>query len=168
MLHLVSKEKFESNCLGKEPTKRVVIRLGEIEWPYYEIPETGSWLLYFNELGIGLVFGEVDKLELDFSDWKLTKVSDKPSKKYILNIMKTCVNIGSGFEKICDTGDWLIENNRTGDKIEFTIKVSGPNYYRLIAIGYPEKLEIPINEGKVKLKDKLIETIGYGLRQITT
>ena len=168
MLHLVSKERFESECLGKEPSGKVVINLNKIKWPYYEIPETGSWLLYLHELGIGLVFGEVDKLELDFSDWKLTKVSDKPSKKYILNVMKACVNISSDFEKVCDTGDWLIENNRTGDRIEFTIKIAGTEYYRTVSIGYPEKLEIPMDESKIKLKDKLIESVGYGLRQITT
>lgn len=166
MLHLVPKERFENYCKGKKPTHRIDLTLGEdIEWPYYEIPESGSWLIYMKELGIGLIFGEViPDFNIDYSDWLLEKIGDKPNKKYILNVMKSCVFLDSDFYQTVESGEWKITNTRFSYNITFSIKVCGYIYYPSTSIGYEEKLKVPIDKLEIRAKDKLIEHICYGIR----
>ena len=165
MLHLVPKERFESYCLGKRPDYQIDLNLEDnIEWPYFEIPELKSWLIYLKELKLGLVFGNIPtNFDLDFSDWKLEKIGEKPNPKFILNIMKSCVYIKDDFYKVVEVGEWKLTNTRFQYSTNFSIKTSG-DYYISTAIGYDEKLKIPIDKLEIKLKDKLIEHIGNGLR----
>lgn len=166
MLHLIPKERFESHCKGKKPTHQINLKLGDgIEWPYYEMPEIGSWLIYLEELGIGLIFGEVPTtFDIDYSDWTLDKIGEKPNKKYILNIMKMCLFLNSEFYKTVEPGEWKISNTRFPYSFEFSIKKCGYNFYPTTAIGYEEKLKIPIDKLEIRMKDKLIEHICYGIR----
>jgi len=165
MLHLVTKERFEEACKGKKPNQSLKKRLNDyFEWPYYEIPETGSWLLYFEELGLCLIFGEEPvTYEVTFEDWNLTKIGEKSNPKYILNIMKSCVYLEDDFYTKVGAGEWRIENTRFPCTIDFSIKVCG-TYYHQTAIGYEEKLKTPIDKAEIILKDKLIECISYGIR----
>ena len=165
MLHLVPKERFEEQCKGKMPDSRINLKLGErIEWPYFEIPETGSWLLYMKELGVGLIFGVTPtNLEISYDDWKLEKIGEKPNPKFILNIMKACVYLEDDFYKVVEAGEWRLTNTRFPYTTDFSIKVCG-DYYHQTAIGYEEKLKIPIDKLEIRLKDKLIEHLGNGIR----
>lgn len=164
MLRLIPRERFESINKGKQPDHRMKLDLEDIEWPYYEIPETNSWLIYLKELKLGLVFGEVpEDTEISYDDWKLEKIGDRPNPKFILNIMKSCVFIDNEFYKTVEAGEWLITNTRYEFPISFSIKVCG-TYFKETAIGYDEKLKIPLDKAELRLKDKLIENIGYGLR----
>ena len=165
MLHLVTKERFEEWCKGKKPNHTIKKKLNEhLEWPYYEIPETDSWLLYLEELGLCLVFGEVPAdYSVTFEDWRLEQIGEKPNPKYILNIMKACVYLDDDFYKKVGTGEWKITNTRFPYSIDFSIKICG-DYYQRTAIGYEEKLKTPIDKAEIRLKDKLIESIGYGIR----
>ena len=165
MLHLVTKERFEEWCKGKKPNHTIRKKLDEhLEWPYYEIPETDSWLLYLEELGLCLVFGEVPTdYSITFEDWKLEQIGEKPNPKYILNIMKACVYLDDDFYKKVGTGEWKITNTRFPYSIDFSIKICG-DYYHQTAIGYEEKLRTPIDKAEIRLKDKLIEHVGYGIR----
>lgn len=132
------------------------------DWPYYETDK--GWMLVLHDLEKILVFGEVPSdMGLVWDDWTLTQVSARPDPKYILNVMKAHNHLRSEFHKVVGPGVWKLENNRTGEVIEFSIKHTG-SYYKQAAIGYPEKLERPINTDKLYEKDKLIETICYGLR----
>ena len=166
MLHLVDKDRFNSVCLGKEPNQKIDGELNNLVWPYYEIPKKSVYVLYVYELKIFLVFGEnkvqEEDLEVTFDDWSLTKESDKPDPRYILNIMKSCSHLSGNFN--CDTGSWKLENTRTGKTIEFSVKISG-DYFKSHYIGYPEKLKIPINESEIRTIDKLIDTVYNGIRK---
>ena len=165
MLHLIPKERFEKACKGKRPDHRIELDLEDSGWPYYEIPELESWLIYIPELKTGLIFGEVPSdLGIVYDDWEITKISEKPNPKYILNTMKSCVYIKEDFYKICETGEWKITNLRFPFDLTFSIKISG-SYFKQTAIGYEEKLKIPINKTEIRLIDKLIEYVGYGLRK---
>ena len=165
MLHLVTKERFEEWCKGKKPNHTIRKKLDEhLEWSYYEIPETDSWLLYLEELGLCLVFGEVPTdYSVTFEDWRLEQIGKKPNPKYILNIMKACVYLDDEFYKKVGTGEWRITNTRFPYSLDFSIKVCG-SYYHQTAIGYEEKLKTPIDKAEIRLKDKLIEHISYGIR----
>jgi hypothetical protein len=165
MLHLVTKERFEEWCKGKQPTQKIDLVLEEnIEWPYFEIPETDSWLLYVKELRIGLVFGTVPSdFTISYDDWKLEKIGEKPNTKYILNIMKACVYLNDDFYKVAGIGEWRITNTRFPYTTDFSIKICG-DYYHSTAIGYEEKLKTPIDKAEIRIKDKLIEHVGNGLR----
>lgn len=172
MLHLVDKERFDVSCQGKRPRQRIDGTLeGNISWPYYEIPEKSIYILYLRELEVILVFGDTDIQDSDiqegitYDDWNLTKVSDRPDQKYILNLMKRCNHLSENFD--CESGSWKLENTRIGKTIEFSVKVSG-TYYKSRCIGYLEKLEIPINESKTLIIDKLIDTVYYGIRKNST
>jgi hypothetical protein len=79
--------------------------------------------------------------------------------------MKRCNHLSENFD--CESGSWKLENTRIGKTIEFSVKVSG-TYYKSRCIGYPEKLEIPINESKTLIIDKLIDTVYYGIRKNST
>jgi hypothetical protein len=165
MLHLVTKERFEEWCKGKQPTQKIDLVLEEnIEWPYFEIPETDSWLLYVKELRIGLVFGTVPSdLAISYDDLKLEKSGEKPNPKYILNIMKACEYLNDYFYKVAGVGEWRITNTRFPYTTDFSIKICG-DYYHSTAIGYEEKLKTPIDKAEIRIKDKLIEHVGNGLR----
>jgi hypothetical protein len=163
MLHLIDKTRFEKTCLGKSPDKKIQINLN-IVWPYFEL-DNGSYLLYIGELGIGLIFGEPEEnLNIDYSDWTLKKKSNEIDKRYILNIMKKHCFLDHDFWKTCEKGTWELKNSRTGETIEFAIKVGGSDYYKITSIGYEEKLRTPIDVFELKLKDKFIQNICYGLR----
>ena len=165
MLHLVTKERFEEWCKGKKPNHTIRKKLDEhFEWHYYEIQETDSWLLYFEELGRCFVFGEVPTdYSVTFEDWRLEQIGEKPNPKYILNIMKACVYLDDDFYKKVGTGEWKITNTRFLYSIDFSIKICG-NYYHQTAIGYEEKLRTPINKAEIRLKNTLIESIKDGIR----
>ena len=164
MLHLISKTRFENQCLGKTPTKIINGLILTVPWDYFEI-NNRCWLLYIPFFNIGLVFGEYNEedLSITYEDWKLTKISDKPDPKFILNSMKLFLHIDSELYKICDTGSWELENDFTGEIIEFSIRICG-DYFRYTAIGYEERLERPLKINKIKLIDNFINTICYGIR----
>lgn len=167
MIRLSTRSRFEAACMGNQPSK--VIEYSDLElpydWPYYEIEGKG-WLLNLPSLNVVLLFGPEDTEigKLDFSDWELIQLSNQPSKKYILNIMKAHCHLDYEFYKVVGTGSYLLRNNRTGEEIDFSIKTCGSSYYKSTAIGYPEKLEIPINKSVILEKDKLISTLCNGLR----
>jgi len=163
MIRLSTKTRFEAACLGKSPDKVIKQKVDLPEdWPYYETD--CGWILVLHELEKILVFGEVPiDFSLTWEDWSLTQISKLPDPKYILNVMKAHNNLPSEFHKVVSPGVWKLENSRTGEVIEFSIKHTG-SYYKLAAIGYPEKLEKPVDTDKIYEKDKLIETICNGLR----
>lgn len=165
MLRLIPKERFEDKCKGRKPDHKIWIRLEEnISWPFFEIPESNSWFLYIEELGMGLVFGEIPSdYKIDYSDWKLEKIGEKPNPNYILNIMKSCVYLKDEFYEVVGVGEWKITNSRFEYPITFSIKVFG-SFYLQTAIGYEEKLKVPMNKTEIRMKDKLIEHLGNGLR----
>jgi hypothetical protein len=67
------------------------------------------------------------------------------------------------FYKKVGTGERRITNTRFPFTQDFSIKVCG-DYYHQTAIGYEDKLKTPINKAEIRLKDKLIEHVGYGIR----
>ena len=168
MLHYISKERFEKNCLGKEP--QIVFkncsRSFFSKWYYYEVPEKGGFVFYIMELRVFLVFNSDSIIEDDliptFDDWSLDKISEKPDPRYILNHMRMLCNLSYDFGKICDTGIWKLTNSRTGDQIEFSIKLVDD--FGTVGIGYQEKLELPLDKSKLLVKDTFIETLCNGLR----
>ena len=167
MLRYVSKTRFEENCLGKKPIKTIRLDSFQYKWPYYEIPEKESWVMYIVGINAFVVFGSSDigpsDLTVDFSDWNLNQISNKPDPRYILNLMKMYTNFDHDFGKVCSNGVWELVNSRTNERIEFSIKKSS-DYFESVGIGYPEKLEIPLNETKIYTKNNFIEDLCYGLR----
>ena len=167
MLRYISKTRFEEHCKGIKPIKTILIDSFDCWWPYYELPEKESWAMYLSELSAFVVFGspEINEndLILDFSDWTLTQISKKPDPKYILNLMKMHCNLNYDFGKTCGTGIWELVNSRTGERFEFSIKKT-KDYFESVGIGYPEKLEVPIDKVKIQIIDKFIEELCYGLR----
>jgi hypothetical protein len=63
-----------------------------------------------------------------------------------------------------EAGEWKLTNTRFPYSQDFSIKICGSCYYHQTAIGYEEKLKTPIDKTEIRLKDKLIEHVGYGIR----
>ena len=170
MIRLITEERFNSSSLEGLP--RTVVKgvknpeFLSKEWPYYKVDQ-GGYVIWIRSIKSAVVYGDIDieKETIDLSDWKLEKLSDIPSKDYILNKMKEHVYLDHEFYKVCDRGDWKISNSITHEEINFTIKTSG-DYYITTAIGYPEKNQDLIRLSDIIKKDKLIEAICYGIRKI--
>jgi hypothetical protein len=77
--------------------------------------------------------------------------------------MKACVYLRDDFYKTVGAGEWRITNTRFLYSQDFSIKVCG-SYFHQAAIGYEEKLKTPIDKAEIRLKDKLIEHVSYGIR----
>lgn len=98
--------------------------------------------------------------EIDFSDWKLDKISDKPNKKYILNwYFKYYAYELESSDIEAESGEYKLSNQFLNYERVFSINsISRYSWRKLkeIYICFEEKMKIPFDETKIINIDKFI------------
>lgn len=171
MIRLITKEYFYSKVGEKPEYIKFCIKplkgnkaTYTKEAIYFEIPEQGffAFLPGFNIAVVPSQYNikakDINKESIDITDWEIKKIRD--SVDYTLNTFRR-VYIYDGKEEKEDgeTGTYILENTRTGEKIDFSMYFYKSDYWNSLYFAVPEKLEYPVNVDKVRKKIMFIKNI---------
>ena len=159
-----STETYHKNCSDKSfPFASTNMYL------YFEKSGEGAFVYvdFLNLVIIPKVFESMTIYEdeaIDFSDWKLIKLSDTPDKIYT----KNCLSYSSDYHDylyICqdlmnnlEEGQFRIKNDRIGFSTDITLRQSG-TWTKELLLGYPERLKTPYDMPKLRKMDRSLRNM---------
>lgn len=185
-IRYITEDSFWGNGLEKEKTKFKSFLYIKPNYPdyqcqcesFYEVEGKGKfvYLSLFKKILVPDIYedsidpGEIDLgRDVDFSDWKLEKISDERNKNFIINQYKkhsSYFSYAVSWSDICgENGEYKISNSRLGKEIVFSIYVEDNSYSKYYFMCFPEKAEEYVNIKKVNKIETTINLILNGIRE---
>ena len=157
--------KLHGFCLSETKNKKRFLYKQKL---YFQNIETNEVFVYLPEYRIALIPEFYPNLsisedeEVIFSDWNIQILEGKPDKQYTINVFHrsteyTYNSLTPELEKLlkdCSRkGRVLLTNDKIGYSREVEIFKDVDDWHKDLYLGYPEKLEIPLDMTKVSEMD---------------
>lgn len=171
MIYLITKEEFKKKVNREKDFTRILIKklkgynpLFPNQAAYFEIPEKGVFM-YVPDLSTVLVpksskviVTDIRNNKVSVTNWKLIK-DEGSYNKYTLNEFRRANVYTGNEEKIIESGNYILQDDLTGYKIEFSTYYYDADYWKATYICFSEKLEKKVDIIKSQNKEKFIRNI---------
>ena len=176
MIRLVTKETFNKSWIpGKFKWKAVryankevgdwideLTSLGLHYYPYFLIDNKPLFInIYQNQFIVPENYN-TDPLfdttqKLDLTEWKIKKISD--DTPYIMNVYHRGVALTTWNEDNYESGEYLIENDKTGEKLKCSVLLDITDYSEYSYVSYPGKAVLPVGCGEIERLNEFYKLI---------